>query len=153
MKITVKEKVNLSFDITAKAKYDTIFYWYFNGLWAKHTTDGCQTRINSRCNWVYLARPSGKGMYKSDRRQFLFASVLPTDSGVALSQTRDKRHGWLKTVPVVWHFPMSLFITPGDWSRSSSASQHGGERGVENAGAVCRGTVHYGQGYEGVAAG
>ena len=44
---------------------------------------------------------------------------------------------------------MPLSMTPGDRSRSSPALQHSGGSGVVNAGAVCRGTVHYGYGYEG----
>jgi len=39
-------------------------------------------------------------------------------------------------------------LTPGDWSQSSAAPQNGGGRDVVNAGAVCRGTVRCGQGYE-----
>ena len=76
-------------------------------------------------------------------------SVLPTDYGVTLSQTGDKRQGWPKTGPVLWHFPMPLSMTPGYWSRTWLALQHGGRRGVVNAGAVCQETVHYGQGHEG----
>jgi len=40
-------------------------------------------------------------MYQSGRRQFLAYSVLPTDSGEALSQTGGKRQGLLETRPVV----------------------------------------------------
>ena len=85
-------------------------------------------------------------MYQSSQGQFLVYSVLPTDYGVALSQTGDKRQGWPKTEPVVWHFPKPLSMTPEYWSRSWLAPEHGGRRGVVNAGAVCQETVHYGQG-------
>jgi len=72
----------------------------------------------------------------SQRRQgqFLVYSVLPTDYGVALSQTGDKRQGWPKIEPVVWHFPMPLSMTPEYWSRSWLAPQHGGRRGVVKSG-------------------
>jgi len=60
MKITVKEKVNLSSDITANASTIGIFIdiqWTVGE--AKHTTDRCQARINSQkvvsilfCNMV-----------------------------------------------------------------------------------------------------
>jgi len=102
-----------------------------------------------RCVCVYLGCPSGAGMYQSGRRQFLVYSVLPTDYGVALSQTGDKRQGWPKTGPVAWHFPTPLSMTPGYWIRSWLAPQHGRGRGVVNAGVVRQETVHYGQGYEG----
>jgi len=49
MKITVKEKVNLSFDITANAStilFFTDIQWTVGE--AKHTTDRCQARINSQ---------------------------------------------------------------------------------------------------------
>jgi len=59
-KVTVKEMVNLSFDITANAstiKFFTDIQWIVGE--AKHTTNGCQTRINSQkvegimfCNMV-----------------------------------------------------------------------------------------------------
>jgi len=60
MKITVKEKVNLSFDITANA---STIQFFIDIQWtvgeAKHTTDRCQARINSQkvegtmfCNMV-----------------------------------------------------------------------------------------------------
>jgi len=49
-------------------------------------------------------------MYQSGQRQSLAYSVLPTDSGEALSQMGDKRQGLLETGPVVWNLPM----TPGD---------------------------------------
>ena len=104
-----------------------------------------------RCIRVCLACLSGTGMCQSGRCQFLVYSALPTDYGIALSQTGDKRQGWPKSGPVAWHFPMPLSTTPGYWSRSWSAPQHGGRRGVVNAGAVCQETVHYGQGCEGIA--
>jgi len=47
MKVRVKEKVKLSFNITANA--DRIsFLLMFNALWAKHKTYGCHTRIISQ---------------------------------------------------------------------------------------------------------
>jgi len=45
MKFTVKEKVKLSFDITANIQsIRYVFLLIFNELWAKHTTCGCQTK-------------------------------------------------------------------------------------------------------------
>ena len=43
--------------------------------------------------WVYVACPSGRGMYQSGRRQFLVYSVLPTDYGIALSQVNSSESG------------------------------------------------------------
>ena len=94
-----------------------------------------------RCMWMYLGCPSGTGISQSGRRQFLVYSVLPTDYGVALSQTGDKRQGWPKTGPVAWHFLMPLPMIPGYWSRSWLALKHDGGRGVVNAGAVCHETT------------
>jgi len=53
-------------------------------------------------------------MYQSGLRLFLVYSVLPADSGEALSQTGGKRQGLLETGPMVWHFPMPLSMTTRD---------------------------------------
>jgi len=43
-------------------------------------------------------------------------------------QTAGMTKNWCQTV--AWHFPITLAITPGYWSRSWSAPQHGGGRGI-----------------------
>jgi len=49
MKFTVKEKVNLSFDITANPSRVRYFIDIFMTVGeANHTTNGCQTSINSQ---------------------------------------------------------------------------------------------------------
>ena len=86
-------------------------------------------------------------MYQSGRRLFSAYLVLPTGSGEARREANGREtRNWASGVALS-HATLHDSLT--DWSQSSLAPQHGGGRGVVNAGALCRGTVNFWQAYVG----
>jgi len=76
MKITIKEKVNLSFDITANAstiRFFIVIQWTV--CEAKYKTDRCQARINSQKVTIFVLPYDVLWIYM-ERNLFVHLSIL-----------------------------------------------------------------------------